>query len=124
MYSPFNVTFKNESSGPGTLTYQWDFGNGNTSTDKNPVNIYNANGNFQVKLTTTSSYGCVSTIDSTIPVSTYATAMNIRIVPVNQQVVFKMLQHQAPYLLYGILEMERSQCFRRLKPIRVSIIIR
>src|SRR6185312_1237134 len=27
--APFNMTFNNESSGPGTLTYQWDFGNGN-----------------------------------------------------------------------------------------------
>ncbi|MFT3746951.1 MAG: PKD domain-containing protein [Agriterribacter sp.] len=87
---PFNVAFTNESSGPGTLTYQWDFGNGNTSTDKNPLNIYNSNGNFQVKLTTTSSYGCVSTIDSTIPVTTFATAMNIPdSACVNKQVVFQ-----------------------------------
>lgn len=87
---PFNVVFTNESSGPGTLTYQWDFGNGNTSTDKDPSNIYNSNGNFQVKLTTTSSYGCVSTIDSTIPVTTFATAMNIPdSACVNQTVVFQ-----------------------------------
>lgn len=88
---PFNVAFTNESSGPGTLTYQWDFGNGVTSTDKDPSGIvYNSNGNYQVKLTTTSSYGCVSAVDSTIPVSTYATAMNIPdSACVNQQVAFQ-----------------------------------
>lgn len=88
---PFNVTFTNESSGPGTLTYQWEFGNGVTSTDKDPSGIvYNSNGNYQVKLTTTSSYGCVSAIDSTIPVTTYATAMNIPdSACVNQQTAFQ-----------------------------------
>lgn len=88
---PFSVAFTNESSGPGTLTYQWDFGNGVTSTDKTPPNvIYNSSGSYQVRLTTTSSYGCSSTVDSTIAVTTFATAMNMPdSACVNQQVVFQ-----------------------------------
>lgn len=45
------VTFTNKSTGPGTLTYLWEFGNGNTSTETNPQASYNSAGNFLVKLT-------------------------------------------------------------------------
>lgn len=115
--APFSVAFTNESSGPGTLTYQWDFGNGNTSTDKNPVNIYNANGNFQVKLTTTSSYGCVSTIDSMIPVSTYATAMNIPdSACVNQQVVFQ--NASAPGAVFTLWDFGDGTQSTQLSPVK------
>lgn len=88
---PFKVNFTNESSGPGTLTYQWEFGNGNTSADKDPGNVtYNSNGDYHVKLIATSSYGCIATVDSTIPVSTYATAMDVPdSACVNKDVVFQ-----------------------------------
>lgn len=75
--APFNVMFNNESSGPGTLTYLWDFGNGVTSTDKNPTVTYNSSDNYNVKLTTKSNFGCESTVDSIIPVTTYATTFTI-----------------------------------------------
>lgn len=88
---PFKVNFTNESSGPGTLTYQWEFGNGNTSADKDPGNVtYNSNGDYHVKLIATSSYGCIATVDSTIPVSIYATAMDVPdSACVNKDVVFQ-----------------------------------
>lgn len=75
--APFNVAFTNESSGPGTLTYLWEFGDGTTSTAKNPAVTYNSSDNYDVKLTTTSSFGCQSTVDSIIPVTTYATTFTI-----------------------------------------------
>lgn len=38
-------------------TWFWDFGDGNTSTDQNPVHTYTQNGQFSVTLTTTNQYG-------------------------------------------------------------------
>lgn len=41
------------------FSYLWDFGDGNSSTQKNPVNTYTTTGPFNVKLTVTSNNGCV-----------------------------------------------------------------
>ncbi|MFT3700952.1 MAG: PKD domain-containing protein [Agriterribacter sp.] len=88
--APFNVAFTNESSGPGVLTYSWDFGNGNNSTDKNPTTAYTSSGNYTVKLTTKSSYGCESMVDSIIPATTFATTFTIPdSACTNQQVNFQ-----------------------------------
>lgn len=46
----------------GSLTYNWDFGNGNTSTASNPTETYNSVGNFDVQLIVTSSNNCFDTI--------------------------------------------------------------
>lgn len=45
------VTFTNNSS--NSQTYLWDFGDGMTSTDANPVHTYAAPGDYTVKLTAT-----------------------------------------------------------------------
>lgn len=56
--APLEVGFNNTSTSPG-LTYQWDFGNGQTSTAVNPANItYTEEGSFDVTLTATNSAGC------------------------------------------------------------------
>ncbi|MBY0479470.1 MAG: PKD domain-containing protein [Chitinophagaceae bacterium] len=62
---PETISFTNLSSGPPTLTYQWDFGDGNTSTLQNPTNTYATAGPFTVRLITTSSQGCIDTIIKT-----------------------------------------------------------
>ncbi|MDA9018478.1 BspA family leucine-rich repeat surface protein, partial [Saprospiraceae bacterium] len=46
------VTFDNQSTGSG-LTYLWDFGDGNTSTDSDPIHTYTEEGIYDVTLTTT-----------------------------------------------------------------------
>lgn len=51
------VAFSNNSSISGTATYAWDFGDGNTSTIPNPVNVYAASGNYTVCLTVTDACG-------------------------------------------------------------------
>jgi len=58
------VTFTNESTVTGTVTYLWDFGDGETSTEKSPVHIYAAKGEYTVKLTVTDEDG------GTHPIST------------------------------------------------------
>ena len=60
--APLSVNFSNTS---GNGTFVWDFGNGTTSILKNPpVKIYNANGQFTVKLTMTDVNGCIK--DTTV----------------------------------------------------------
>jgi len=45
------VTFTNESTVSGTVTYAWDFGDSNTSTEKDPVHTYELKGEYTVMLT-------------------------------------------------------------------------
>lgn len=55
--TPFPVQFTNNSLGSG-LTYVWNFGNGDSSTDENPDYVYDMNGIYDVSLTATNSSGC------------------------------------------------------------------
>ncbi|WP_276484305.1 PKD domain-containing protein [Paraflavitalea pollutisoli] len=55
------VRFTNKSKGPGTLTYLWDFGNGQTSGAPDPSPTFNTRGSYTVKLTVNSSEGCTAT---------------------------------------------------------------
>ncbi|MGZ8549369.1 MAG: PKD domain-containing protein, partial [Chitinophagaceae bacterium] len=64
--APFAVNFQNQSSGPGTITYAWNFGNGQTSTVRNPSTVYNTAGTYTVRLNAQSSFGCSGTIQKTI----------------------------------------------------------
>ena len=48
-YAPCEITFTNTSV--NALGYTWDFGNGETSTELNPVVIYNDPGTYNVSLT-------------------------------------------------------------------------
>jgi gliding motility-associated-like protein len=58
MPSVFNNTSFIASGG---ITYNWDFGDGTTSGNADPVKIYNAPGNYNVTLLATSNNGCTST---------------------------------------------------------------
>jgi gliding motility-associated-like protein len=58
--APAAIQFYNNSTGPGTLTYSWDFGDGNFSTATTPLHTYNQRGVYTVKLTVTSSLGCTA----------------------------------------------------------------
>jgi len=48
--NPFTVSFKNNSF-QGVQSYFWDFGDGQTSTEKNPVHVYQTPGVYSVTLT-------------------------------------------------------------------------
>jgi len=64
--APFNVNFINQTSGPGALTYSWDFGNGNSCTATDPTGIFSAAGDYNVRLIAQSEYGCSDTITKVI----------------------------------------------------------
>jgi len=65
---PLTVDFLDASNitGPGTITgWNWNFGDGNTSTAQNPSHTYNDPGAYTVTLTTTASNGCSGTVTLT-----------------------------------------------------------
>lgn len=45
----------------GTITYDWDFGDGDTSNETDPKHTFDNAGTYNVTLTGTNSYGCTST---------------------------------------------------------------
>jgi gliding motility-associated-like protein len=59
---PEAITFTNLTTGPGTLTYKWSFGDGGNSTVTNPVHTYTTAGTYSVRLIAESDQGCVDTI--------------------------------------------------------------
>lgn len=61
-HTPTTVRFTNETAGTGVLKYLWDFGNGKTSVEKNPVNTYQNAGGYSVKLIASNSLGCSDTL--------------------------------------------------------------
>ena len=67
----FNITHFTDLSNDLTpiSTWDWDFGDGNTSPDQNPTYIYQNSGVFDVFLTVTNINGCDSTFSDQVLVS-------------------------------------------------------
>lgn len=59
---PTPISFTNTSTGTGILSYQWDFGDGNTSTAANPVHVYTTPGIYNVKLIARNNTGCIDSL--------------------------------------------------------------
>lgn len=53
---PVTVAMNNQST--GAVGYNWDFGNGQTSTLTNPTAIYSTPGTFTITLVASNQYGC------------------------------------------------------------------
>ena len=56
---PGKLLMDNVSS--GATTYSWDFGNGQTSTDKNPIVTYSQDGTYIIKLVSSNEFKCSDT---------------------------------------------------------------
>ena len=56
----FPVSFSNNTSALNP-TYSWDFGDGNSSTEPNPIHLFMTEGIYNPCLTVTDVYGCVDT---------------------------------------------------------------
>lgn len=65
------VTFDNTSTiGSGNIsTYNWSFGDNNTSTDADPTYTYASSGTYTVTLTAISALGCSSTFEAQVNAS-------------------------------------------------------
>ncbi|WP_321423213.1 FN3 associated domain-containing protein [uncultured Methanobacterium sp.] len=70
-WAPLNVQFNGTSMLNGSVTYNWDFGDGTSSTEQNPTHTFLKSGIYTVKLTVTSKNinDTTSTI-ITVPVET------------------------------------------------------
>jgi PKD repeat protein len=74
------MSFNNTSTiSSGTMTYAWNFGDGNSSTQMSPTHTYAGPGTFTVKLTVTSNNSCtdIFTKDVTVyhvPVAAFTTS--------------------------------------------------
>ncbi len=58
--APLTTSFSNAST--GGVSYQWDFGDGGTSTLSSPSHTYTTSGSYTVKLITTGAGGCKDTM--------------------------------------------------------------
>lgn len=68
---PFSATFLNQSTG-NTSSF-WNFGDGETSTDVNPTHLFMQDGDFNIQLIASNSYGCTDTFTTSQPVRVLAT---------------------------------------------------
>lgn len=66
--SPVEVKFTNQSTGPGVLTYNWNFQGAGTSTQEAPTAAFASTGTYNVKLVVASSFGCADSITRPIEV--------------------------------------------------------
>jgi gliding motility-associated-like protein len=66
---PATFTMNNLSTFQGAVSYDWDFGDGTQSQDKDPVKTYADFDNYTVKLTVTSDHGCSDDTSRTAYVS-------------------------------------------------------
>lgn len=71
---PVLVNFTNAST--GATTYNWTFGDGNTSVLVSPVNLYNTPGAYPVTLVATNTWGCKDTAYSHLTLFGYAGALS------------------------------------------------
>lgn len=56
---PLEVTFTDESTSAASLdSWSWDFGDGTSSTERNPVHLYDDPGTYDITLTVTDANGC------------------------------------------------------------------
>ncbi len=78
--SPLQVTFTNTST--GAASYLWDFGNGFTSTDQDPVYVYPDTGTYTVTLTAYSPNGCPATV--TVPAAVTVESMSVNFTAINR----------------------------------------
>lgn len=54
-----DILFKDQSRGK-IVIWNWDFGDGNSSNEQNPLHQYQVKGTYTVKLTTIDEFGCVA----------------------------------------------------------------
>ncbi|MEM6342586.1 MAG: PKD domain-containing protein [Bacteroidota bacterium] len=59
--APSTITFTDQSFVP-PVSWLWDFGDGNTSTDQNPAHTYQQDGVFSVSLTVVDQFGCTNSL--------------------------------------------------------------
>ncbi|NNE15104.1 MAG: PKD domain-containing protein [Saprospiraceae bacterium] len=52
-----------------SVTYLWDFGDGNSSNDPNPSHLYNLGGDYDISVIATTTFGCKDTFTQSVHVT-------------------------------------------------------
>ena len=81
--APLGVNFTANVSGASSLRYNWNFGDGQTSSEALPSHVYQSAGNYVAKLTVTDTTGATASASSLITVSGTASSIKFRIVEAN-----------------------------------------
>ncbi|MCX6295115.1 MAG: PKD domain-containing protein [Bacteroidetes bacterium] len=66
-----SLTYIDNSTTNAGASYNWSFGDGNTSTQVSPTNTFTASGTYIINVTVTSPFGCVNTASTTSAVTVY-----------------------------------------------------
>ncbi len=99
------VCFADNSSGAAPLTYQWNFGDGQTSVLQNPCHTYANAGNYNVRLQVTSVNGCKD--DSVVadmihiianPIAAFSLSSTTIQLPATTVDILNQSQHALSYL--------------------------
>ena len=64
------VQFQNKSIG-NVISYFWDFGDGNSSIETNPIHTYQTAGEFEIKLQAIDAFGCLLELTKEIQIIDY-----------------------------------------------------
>ncbi len=87
--APLDVAFSAEGSNDpdgDTLSYAWDFGDGQSATDANPTHTYTDDGDYTATLTVTDTTGLTATASVPITVGNTAPTVTLNL-PENGQIV-------------------------------------
>ncbi len=115
------VNFTDQST--NASSWEWDFGDGGKSTNRNPSYTFNQIGDFNVKLTVKSTEGCTSTtVQKVIKVTSVADEIfsrSINVYPNPNQGIFKLRiendkMGEVSLILYGALgnEIKKSSAIK------------
>ena len=66
--SPIQFTDQSLVQNANLAAWEWNFGDGNMSSDQNPQYLYGQTGDFTVQLKAYSEYGCVDSLETTVSV--------------------------------------------------------
>ncbi|MGW9478494.1 ThuA domain-containing protein [Saccharomonospora azurea] len=80
-HAPMEVSFSSEGSydpEETELSYSWNFGDGNTSTEPNPTHTYAENGQYNVQLTVTDATGKSGVGNVTVTVGNTAPSVTVK----------------------------------------------
>ena len=75
---------ENSTGGTGPFTYNWVFGDGNTSNLQYPTHIYNQVGDYNLCLSYTDANGCSSNYCDTITISSKSSGYTLHVIDENQ----------------------------------------
>lgn len=77
--APVTINFQNTSAGTGVLQYEWNFGDGFTSSEPNPSHTYTNIGSYTISLISINENGCRDTLTKTNAVTVGQVKARIKI---------------------------------------------